>query len=238
MENMIAIIGAMDEEVTSLTQALANTHEEQNRFSDLPIFTGQLRGKNVVIARCGIGKVNAALATQFLLDNYHPKVIINTGVAGGVSPMVKIGDLVIGHSSLQHDFDVQNFGYPRGVIPRLKTSLFQAEQRLVELAADAATEIFGANRIHKGFIVSGDQFVSSIEQKEAILRFFSEATCVEMEGAAIAQVAYMNQVSHLIVRAISDQADTTAPGDFDQYLSEIIPSLNGVIMKLVELIEI
>ncbi|NMB02900.1 MAG: 5'-methylthioadenosine/adenosylhomocysteine nucleosidase [Firmicutes bacterium] len=233
MENCIAIIGAMDEEVVALSASLATGQQLPSPFSDLPLFSGTLENQHIVIARCGIGKVNAALATQYIIDKFNPTVIINTGVAGGLSSKLAIGDLVVGTSSMQHDFDVRNFNYPKGVIPRLATSVFKPEDDLLDLAVQAAIEELGSIRVHQGLIVSGDQFISSQEQKQEILRFFPEAFCAEMEGAAIAQVACVNGTDHLIVRAISDLADNTAPDDFDQYLLRIIPDLNQVIRKIV-----
>src|SRR5690554_1023144 len=188
MEDRIAIIGAMNEEVEALRQELAMGQEIDSSFSILSIFQGSLEDQDVVIARCGVGKVNAALATQYIIDHYNPRVIINSGVAGGVSPNVRIGDLVIGTSAMHHDFDVQKFGYLKGIIPSLETSVFQAESRLTLLASQAAAAELGTAKVHQGLIVSGDQFISSREQKQEILDFFPDAICVEMEGAAIAQV--------------------------------------------------
>lgn len=236
MDKYVAIVGAMEEEVEALTRAMGQHEEVNTNFADLPLFQGTLSGQQVVIARCGIGKVNAALATQFIIDRFNPRVIINSGVAGGLSPKLAIGDVVIGTAAQQHDFDVREFNYPKGVIPRLSTSLFEADASIVELALQAAQEELGSNRVHQGLIVSGDQFVSSQEQKEEILKFFPEAYCAEMEGAAIAQVASLNGIPHLIIRAISDQADNTAPADFDQYLLEIIPDLNSVVQRLLVLL--
>lgn len=229
----IAIIGAMEEEVTGLQQLLSNQQEFPTPFSDLPIFTGRLNEVEVVLARCGIGKVNAALATQFLIDHFALSAIINSGVAGGVSPLVQTGQLVIGAESIQHDVDVTNFGYPRGTIPRLETSTFSGDPNLVSLATSAAKPFFGDLGIHEGLIVSGDKFVSSVEQKKTIAKSFPTALCVEMEGAAIAHVAWLNQIPHVIIRVISDQADNTAPADFYAYLQEVIPNLNQAITSLI-----
>lgn len=229
----IAIIGAMEEEVSGLQAIMTDQKELTTHFRDLPIFTGKLAGVEVVVARCGIGKVNAAMATQFLINQFSLTALINSGVAGGVSPLVKIGQLVIGTHSLQHDMDVNNFGYPQGTIPRLETSVFPADSQLVNLALQKAETVLGAENVHQGLIASGDQFVSALEQKQKILKAFPTALCVEMEGAAIAHVAWLNQVPHVIIRAISDQADNTAPADFDAYLLEIIPALNQVITNLV-----
>lgn len=237
MKDCIAIIGAMDEEVTALSQALVGREKVKTHFSNLPIFTGQLEGKNVIIARCGIGKVNAALATQYIIDLFSPQVLINSGVAGGLNPTLAIGDVVIATGALQHDFDVRDLGHPMGTIPRLETSLFKTEQNLLELAVTAASDELGSVRVKQGLIVSGDQFISSQDQKQKILEFFPQAFCAEMEGAAIAQVASLNKTTHLIVRAISDQADNTAPDDFDQYLLKIIPDLNSVIRRILALLK-
>lgn len=233
MNRYIAIIGAMDEEVRALSEIITERTSPKTPFADLPIYEGFLHNQKVIVARCGIGKVNASLATQYLIDKFAPRVIMNSGVAGGLNPAVRIGDLVIGESSLQHDFDVRKFGHPRGIIPRLAESVFRAEPALVRKAWQVAGQELPPDKVHRGLIVSGDQFISSLEQKQAILDFFPEAICAEMEGAAIAHTAILNQIPHVIVRAISDQADNTAPDDFDKYLLNIIPTLNAVIEGLV-----
>lgn len=237
MEERVAIIGAMDEEVEALWNALAFVTPVPSPLIDLPIFSGRLGDTEVVIARCGIGKVNAALATQFIIDRFKTPFILNSGIAGGLSPRVKIGDLVLGTSSLQHDFDVCEFGHARGIVPRLATSTFKADIGLLEIAARVALAVAGDDHVHQGLIVSGDQFISCPGEKQKILDFFPEAMCVEMEGAAIGQVASINQVPHLIIRAISDLADSTAPDDFERYILEIVPVLNAVIQKLLALLK-
>lgn len=236
MKDCIAIIGAMDEEVQALSQSLIPSQEIETNFSNLPISSGTLDDQKVVIVRCGIGKVNAALATQYIIDRFRPKIIINSGVAGGLQPELVIGDVVIGTGAQHHDFDVRNFGHPKGTIPRLESSHFVTAPHLLEYGIKAATQVLGVKRVHQGLIVSGDQFISSREQKQEILRFFPTAFCAEMEGAAIAQVASLNKTAHLIVRAISDQADSTAPEDFDEYLLRIIPDLNNVIRRVLSFI--
>ncbi len=235
MEERIAIIGAMDEEVEELSQALTPVPGHSRRL-DMPIYHGQMEGQEVILARCGIGKVHAALATQYLIDHYNPTYLINSGIAGGISPKVRIGDLVFGTSSAQHDFDIRDFGYSRGAIPGHTNVTFPGDPRLLEAALQGARDDIQADRLHQGLIVSGDQFISSREQKQEIRGFFPEALCAEMEGAAIAQVAAANHVPHLIIRAISDLADNTAPDDFDRYIVEIVPVLNAVIRRLLGLL--
>lgn len=230
----IGIIGAMDEEIELFTAELADLNRHSVPFTDLPLFTGSLDNKSVVITRSGIGKVNAALTTQYLIDHFPLQALINTGIAGGLSETVKIGDLIVSLTSQQHDVDAESFGYPKGTIPRLAVSVFPSDTGMAQKAFLTAKKVLGPASVHQGLIVSGDQFVSSLEQKREITKWFPQALCVEMEGAAIAQVAYLNQIPHLIVRMISDQADNTAPADLEQYLKEIIPKLNKVVKGLIK----
>lgn len=233
MEEYIGIIGAMDEEVNALIQHLTDLEPIENPFLDLPMAVGKLEDRSVVIARCGIGKVNAALCSQFVIDMFPLKALINTGVAGGISPLLELGNLVISKNALHHDFDTRNFGYERGIIPRMNVSSFPADPQLQTRAFQIAKRIMGAERVHLGLVVSGDQFVSSLDQKNEIRSIFPDALCVEMEGAAIAQVAHVNSIPYVIIRAISDKADNTAPHDFDAYLHKVIPKLNQVVKELV-----
>ncbi len=228
-----AIIGAMDEEVTGLVEKMEDVKEIKPGTMDFPLYIGKLKGKPVIAARCGIGKVNAALCTQYLIDHYPIRALINSGVAGAISSDVKIGDLVISTAALHHDFDAVFFGYAKGVIPRMQTSKFTADPKLVEIAYDQGQTVLGAERVHQGLIVSGDVFVAGSEQKHRILQDFPEAMCVEMEGSAIAHAALLNQVPFVILRAMSDQADDTAPDDFNAYLAQVIPELNAVVAAIV-----
>jgi adenosylhomocysteine nucleosidase len=230
----VAIIAAMEEEVAQLRAQLSQAQEVAAFFVDLPIYRGQLLGLDAVLARCGIGKVNAALATQYTIDHFKPRVILTCGVAGAISPEVRIGDVVISTGAQQHDVDARGFGYERGVIPRLATSLFPADPDLVELAAEAAVEKLGAQRVHQGLVVSGDLFVHSREQREEILRFFPGALCTDMEAAAIAQVAAANGIPYLSLQAMSDQADEEAGQAFYQTLDEVLAGLNQVVLGLLQ----
>lgn len=226
----IGIIGAMPEEVTGLVNLLTNKKEIKQ--AGLTFYQGNLNEKPVVIVRSGIGKVNAAMCTQILINCFAANVIINTGVAGGIDPNVKIGDVVISTGAIHHDFNATAFGYQVGEIPQMTTSQFPADQFLQNLAYNQAQKILKDNQVHLGLIASGDQFVSSNQQKEAIINNFP-ASCVEMEGAAIAQVAYLNQIAYVIIRIMSDQADNSAPENFDEFMEEIIPLLNKIVISVV-----
>lgn len=230
MTKPIGIIGAMEEEVRALIDQLTNT-QITNR-AGLQFVQGSLREKAVVVVRCGIGKVNAALCTQILIDHFNVRAIINTGVAGGLAPDIEIGDIVISTSSVHHDFDTTVFGYQKGTIPRMTTSMFTSDITLRQLAVQAGEHVLGQSRVHQGLVASGDQFISSVDQKKQIVANFP-GLCAEMEGAAIAHVAMVNDIPYVIIRAISDKADNSAPEDFDQFLLEIIPDLNSVVQEVV-----
>ncbi len=228
---IIGIVGAMEAEVNGLLQMLE--HKSHSIKASLTFYQGMLAGKSVIVVRCGIGKVNAAICTQILIDHFHVTAIINTGVAGGISGSVEIGDIVISSAALYHDFDTTIFGYPLGQIPQMEKSCFAADLILGECALTASRTIVGAKRTHFGVVVSGDQFISSLERKAQIATVF-QATCAEMEGAAIAHTACLNTLPYVIIRTISDKADNSAPDNFDAFTEKIIPSLNQIVHATVD----
>lgn len=215
---IIAIIGAMDCEIEMLKNLLQNPEKvEAGRFF---ILKGQIGENTVVIAKSGVGKVNAASCTQFLIDKFSPKYIINTGIAGGIAENLSVGDVVVAKELVQYDFDTSALGYARGymctgVNPDKPTVFYSDENLLVEFE-NIALKSMAKENIHRGIIASGDTFVASYEKKKEIKNLFN-ATAVEMEGAAIAQTAYLNEVPFLIVRAISDLADGTAAESLDEF---------------------
>ena len=213
---MIGIIGAMDEEVISLKRKM--TVKEMRTIASMEFCTGSIEDKEVVIVRCGIGKVNAAICTQILIDQFQVKCIINTGVAGGLHPEINIGDIVISSDTVEHDMDASAVGNPRGEIPRMNKTYFEADDRLVKIAQEAAKSLTGDHQVLVGRVASGDQFISSVRVKEEIYSVFT-AYCAEMEGAAIAHTCYLNQVPFVIIRAISDKADHSADINFEEFVS-------------------
>ena len=216
---MIGIIGAMQEEVTLLQEEMAV--EETVEKAGMVFYKGELCGQKVVIVKSGIGKVNAALCAQILVDLFQVDTLINTGIAGSLDAQIDIGDMVISTDAVQHDMDASIFGDPVGQIPRMDTFSFPADEKLVELAKKVNEEENPDIRTFTGRIVSGDQFVSSAEVKEKIVSNF-HAMCTEMEGAAIAHAAYLNKVSCVIIRAISDKADNSAVMDYPEFESQAI----------------
>lgn len=211
---MIGIIGAMEDEVAQLKKNMEI--EETTEVASLSFCRGKLSGREVVVVRSGIGKVNAAICTQILVDQFHVDVIINTGIAGSLDAEIDIGDIVISTDAVEHDMDASIFGDPIGQIPQMDTFSFPADESLVKLAKEVNEKANPDVYTWIGRVVSGDQFVSSGEKKEQLIRVF-DAKCTEMEGAAIAHAAYLNKISCVIIRAISDKADNSAVVDYPAF---------------------
>ena len=211
---MIGIIGAMEDEVAQLKKNMEI--EETTEVASLSFCRGKLSGREVVVVRSGIGKVNAAICTQILVDQFHVDVIINTGIAGSLDAEIDIGDIVISTDAVEHDMDASIFGDPIGQIPQMDTFSFPADESLVKLAKEVNEKANPDVHTWIGRVVSGDQFVSSGEKKEQLIRVFA-AKCTEMEGAAIAHAAYLNKISCVIIRAISDKADNSAVVDYPAF---------------------
>ena len=211
---MIGIIGAMEDEVAQLKKNMEI--EETTEVASLSFCRGKLSGREVVVVRSGIGKVNAAICTQILVDQFHVDVIINTGIAGSLDAEIDIGDIVISTDAVEHDMDASIFGDPIGQIPQMDTFSFPADESLVKLAKEVNEKANPDVHTWIGRVVSGDQFVSSGEKKEQLIRVF-DAKCTEMEGAAIAHAAYLNKISCVIIRAISDKADNSAVVDYPSF---------------------
>lgn len=215
----IGIIGAMEEEVELLKKAM--TVKETVEYASMTFCKGILCGKYVVVVRSGIGKVNASICAQILVDKFNVEILINTGIAGSLDASIDIGDMVISTDLVEHDMDASIFGDPVGQIPRMDTFSFPADGILVEKAVEANTQANPDIKTFTGRIVSGDQFVSSSEVKERLVSNF-QARCTEMEGAAIAHTAYLNKVSCVIIRAISDKADNSATMDYPAFEKKAI----------------
>ena len=216
---IIGIIGAMEEEVSLLKEAMEIERVEE--YASMSFCKGQLWEKEVVVVKSGIGKVNAGICAQILVDKFDVDILINTGIAGSLDAAIDIGDMVISTDLVEHDMDASIFGDPVGQIPRMDTFSFPADPALVEKAMQANAEANPDIKTFTGRIVSGDQFVSSAEVKEKLVSTF-QAKCTEMEGAAIAHAAYLNKVSCVIIRAISDKADNSATMDYPTFEKKAI----------------
>ena len=207
----IGIIGAMEVEVETLKKDMEVGWVVKK--AGMEFHEGVLNGMPVVVVRSGICKVNAAVCTQILIDDFGVDGIINTGVGGSLNAEINIGDIVISTDVVHHDVNAVEFGYALGQIPQMKVFSFSADETFAEKAKAACNRVNPDITVWRGRICSGDQFVSSQEQKDQIIKAF-HGWCTEMEGAGIAQVAYLNDVPFIIVRAISDKADNSAYVDY------------------------
>ncbi|WP_288175305.1 5'-methylthioadenosine/adenosylhomocysteine nucleosidase [Sporofaciens musculi] len=230
---MIGIIGAMEEEVASLKEAM-DIHETVEQAS-MVFCKGVLCGKEVVIVRSGIGKVNAGICAQILVDRFKAEMLINTGIAGSLDAKIDIGDMVISTDALHHDMDATEFGYPVGQVPRMEVMSFPADEELVKKAVQASEKANPDIHTFTGRVASGDQFIASREVKDKIVENF-HPLCVEMEGAGIAHAAHLNKVSYVIIRAISDKADNSASVDYPTFERQAIAHSVRLVKELLTLI--
>lgn len=225
----VGLIGAMEEEVANLKEQMKDT-TEMNKAGMLFIH-GNLWGTDTVVVVSGIGKVNMAVCTQILVDEYNINVLINTGVAGSLNNQFDIGDIVLSECAQQHDMDVSPLGDPVGIIPRMDESIFAADKTLLTLAKEACKKANPDIQCHIGKIVSGDQFISSAEKKDYLIETF-QGDCAEMEGAAMAQVAYLNRIPFLIIRAISDKADNSSHMDYPTFAKRAIVHTTNLLKEM------
>lgn len=229
----IGIIGAMDEEVSRLKEKMNVSKVEKK--AGMEFFQGELSGKEAVIVKSGIGKVNAGICTQILVDDFNVDAVINTGVAGSLKNEINIGDIVLSKDALQHDMDATGFGYEPGVIPRMEESIFKGDETLIQVAKEVNEEVNTEISTFVGRVVSGDQFISDHAKKTELVENFA-GYCTEMEGAAIAQVCYLNKLPFLIIRAISDKADNSATMDYGEFeakaIEHTVKLVSGMMEKL------
>lgn len=211
----IGIIGAMEEEVVTLKAALTNPTETTIAGADF--IEGTYGSHEIVLVRSGIGKVNAAITTTVLADHYQVDQIINTGSAGGIGKGLHIGDIVISQRLAYHDADVTAFGYEKGQMAGMPR-YYEADEQLIEAIQQAAKESHLETKV--GLIVSGDQFIHSDVEIQRIHEWFPEVLASEMEGAAIAQVAYQFNIPFVVIRAMSDTGDSEASVNFDDFIIE------------------
>ena len=219
----------MESEVIGLKEEMRNVMITKK--AGLEFYEGILASKPVVVVRSRVGKVNAGICTQMMIDLYDLEGIINIGIAGSLRNDVNIGDIVISIDTVQHDVDVTMFDYPPGQIPSMDVLAFEADSNLVESAFTSSQRVNRHIRTFKGRIVSGDQFISDQEKKEKIASNF-DALCTEMEGAAIGQVAYLNQMPYVVIRAISDKADENAIADSEAFSKEAIENSVNLVKEM------
>lgn len=211
---MIGIIGAMDSEVEAIFAQMAS--KEKIQINNLTFYKGKIFDKDLVVVKCGVGKVNAALCTQLLILTFKVDCVINTGIAGATGKGLNIYDFVVSTEALYHDFDTTFFGYKLGQVPGMPET-FKADEKLTNLAVQAfeKSDLAKNHKIQKGLIASGDQFIAGGEKKNFIVENF-HPLCVEMEGCAIAHACHANGVPFVIIRCMSDCADENVQSTYEE----------------------
>ena len=228
---MIGIIGAMEEEISNLKSHMQV--DEVQTIAGMSFFKGAVKGTKLVLVRSGIGKVNAGICTQILASVYGVDTVINTGIAGSLNADIDIGDIVVSTSLVQYDVDARNFGYKLGEIPRMNIVEFPADKYLIDKTQSVFDSLDLGIKLYKGMVATGDKFVSEDSLKAEIISNF-HAYCVEMEGAAIAQAAMLNNMACVVIRAISDKADNSADVDYRSFEAKAIENMSKISLALVD----
>ncbi|WP_239703672.1 MULTISPECIES: 5'-methylthioadenosine/adenosylhomocysteine nucleosidase [unclassified Mammaliicoccus] len=210
---MIGIIGAMEEEVEILKSAIEN--KETIKKAHVIFYKGHLEGKEIVLAQSGIGKVNAAITTALMINDFKPDLIINTGSAGAIDPNLNIGDIIISNKVYYHDVNATAFGYKMGQVPGMPES-YTTENHLIKSARSTIEELELNGVV--GEVATADSFIGSLEQRRVIKETFPTVSVVEMEAGAIAQTCYQYEVPIIVTRAVSDLADKESDVTFDEFL--------------------
>ncbi len=229
----IGIIGAMEQEVSILKDALSNCVEEKKGSSTF--FSGQIEGVDVVLLQSGIGKVAASIGTAILLDQYCPDIVINTGSAGGFDSSLNLGDVVVSTEVRHHDVDVTAFGYEMGQMAA-QPAAFTADDNLISIAEKAIAMKDGQHSV-RGLICTGDVFVCTDEKAQYIHNYFPSVIAVEMEAAAVAQTCHQFNIPFVVVRAISDVADKESPMSFDEFLPLAAKNSSEMVINMVKLLK-
>lgn len=231
MAKVIGIIGAMDLEVEKLIEEM--TEKEVINYARRSFYKGKLAGTDVVLARCGVGKVNAGCTVQMMVDKFGITEIINTGVAGSLNEKIDIGDIVLATGAVYHDMEAVAFGYERGQVPQMDIFEFPTSTELQDLAEKSCKKVNDDIKVFRGRIASGDQFIAGKDIKEQIKKYFSPM-CVEMEGCAMAHAAYLNDIPCLIIRAISDKADDSAEMDYPTFERKAAEHCAKMVMEMMK----
>ena len=225
----IGIIGALSEEVSGLISQL-DCHECET-VSGIEFHTGRLCGKRVSVARCGVGKVFAAICAEAMIIKYSPSLLINTGVGGALGGELMTSDIVIAEKVCQHDMDTSPLGDPKGLVSGINKIFFDADERAVSILKNAAEEL--GLRAFVGTVASGDRFVADRSEKIRIASGFDALAC-EMEGGAVAHTAYVNNTPFVVIRAISDSADGEATMDYPEFMPIAAKNSSALTMALVK----
>ena len=231
---MIGIIGAMEIEIEGIRALM--TEKEEKTISGVKYVIGKLGKNTVVTAVCGIGKVFAAICAQTMILTFNPEIIVNTGVAGSIDASLKVFDIAVANKVVQHDMDTSPIGDPKGLLSGINVIYMDADEKASTLLVQLVKEA-GINAV-RGAIASGDQFIASKGQKDAIKADFPDAVACEMEGASIGQVCYVNKVKFAVLRAISDNADGDAIEDYPAFAKKTAENYVGIMARFAQEYEI
>jgi adenosylhomocysteine nucleosidase len=223
-----AIVSAMQQELAAVLALLPDEHKQAAGGRDY--WVGHLHGQEVVAVLSGIGKVAAATTATALIERFGAQRIVFTGVAGGLAPGVDRGDVVVAEAFLQHDLDASPL-FPRYEVPLYGTDRFATDAALTQQLAAAVRQALHGAHLHRGLVVSGDRFVASAAESQALQQALPEALAVEMEGAAFAQVCHDYGVPFAAVRTVSDRADDEAHGDFLSFIDEVASRHSAAIVE-------
>ena len=226
----IGIIGAMDIEINALLSMMEDIDEQV--ISGICFHSGKIHGVCVVAAVAGVGKVNAAVCAQTMILKYAPDCLINVGVAGGLAKGLRVGDIVVAGSVVEHDMDTSPLGDEKGYITGLDRVYMECDERISGIMYECAKKNPGINVI-KGIIASGDQFIASDEARSRIINEFN-AAAAEMEGASVGHVCAMNNVPFAVLRAMSDTADNDAPVSFPEFAKRAAAVSVGIIEDMLK----
>ncbi|SES88903.1 adenosylhomocysteine nucleosidase [[Clostridium] aminophilum] len=224
------VIGAMEEEVGTLKEAI--TDLKTSSVAGMEFYEGKLDGVDVVVVQCGMGKVNAGICANTLINNFGCTKIINTGVAGSLDAQIDIGDIVVSTDAVQHDFTVEAIGFKKGEIPYTGRFEFPADEPMRKAAVEAVRTSAPEVKVFEGRICTGDQFISSQEQRNKIITDFG-GMCCEMEGGAIAQACYLNKTPFVILRAISDKADQSEEMNYEKFKEQAAKNCASIVRYMV-----
>ena len=223
---MIGIIGAMDVEVKLLKERM--TEKQEETLSAIEFTRGFLEGQDVVVAQNVVGKVSAAVCAQTMILHYNVKKLLNTGVGGALSSKLHIGDVIVASACVEHDIDTTPVGDPAGLISRLNIIELPVDKTMAEQFASTC-EVCGVNYL-QGIVASGDQFITSAQRSEWIRKTFN-AVSTDMETAAIAHVAYMNQCPFAGLRVASDEANGKAPADYNSFVLKAAATSSTIVLQ-------
>ena len=225
----IGIIGAMDDEVRELISRLSDRRTE--KVSGIEFNVGELYGKKVVVAKCGVGKVFAAICAEAMIIKYAPALVVNTGVGGAIEKSLRPLDIVFADKLVQHDMDTSPIGDPVGLISGINRVYFETDKRALDVLTAAAEEL--KIKYSVGTVATGDKFIAEKADKERISNLFGASAC-EMEGGSIAHTAFVNETPFMVVRAISDSADGDASMDYPTFLPQAVKISTALTLALVE----